>query len=471
MFTCRANFCSMASKFKAMKSKTKTNTNTNRAILTGGSVGKTLVKLTWPMVFGILGMITFNLVDTFFVGQLGTLELAALSFTFPVVMVISSLALGLGIGTTSVVSRAIGEQDEAKVRRLTTDSLILSCLIVGVIVVIGWMTIEPVFRSLGASSEILPLVKQYMRIWYPGMIFVVVPMVGNSAIRATGDTKTPSAIMLAAVTVNLIFDPLFIFGLGPFPRLELAGAALTTVCARATVFVLSMYILVKRERMLTFSLKPLDAVFRSWKQVLYIGLPSAGTRMIMPLVVGVITRIVSAYGAPAVAAYGVSARIEFFAFAVVYALASVMGPFVGQNLGAGELKRVRVGFRLSERFALLWGLGACLVLAVAARPVASVFNTNPQVIEGIVLYLHIVPLALGFQGVVTVSNSTLNVLNKPLHAAALILAQMVLVYIPLAHLGASFLGLAGVFGALAVVYTGGGISAHFLVKKVIDHTR
>jgi putative MATE family efflux protein len=441
--------------------------NTNRAILTEGAVGKTLVKLTWPMVFGILGMVTFNLVDTFFVGRLGTLELAALSFTFPVVMVISSLALGLGIGTTSVLSRAIGERDEAKVKRLTTDSLILSFLIVGLFVVIGWLTIEPVFRILGASPEILPLVKQYMRIWYPGMFFVVVPMVGNSAIRATGDTKTPSAIMLVAVTVNLIFDPLFIFGIGPFPRLELAGAALTTVCARATVFFLSMYILVKRERMLTFSLKPLDAVFRSWKQILYIGLPSAGTRMIVPLVVGVIIRIVSAYGPAAVAAYGVSARIEFFALAVVYALASVVGPFIGQNLGAGRLDRVSLGVKQSERFSLLWGFGAFLILAAAARPVASVFNDNPQVIEGIVLYLKIVPLALGLQGIVTISNSALNVLNKPLHAAGLILVQMVLVYIPLAYLGSTLFGLAGVFGALAFVYAAGGICAHLLVKRFV----
>ncbi len=441
--------------------------NTNRAILIEGPVGRTLVKLTWPMVIGILGMVAFNLVDTFWVGQLGTLELAALSFTFPVVMVISSLAMGLGIGTTAVLSRAIGEGDEAKVKRLTTDSLILSFLIVGVFLVVGRMTIEPVFRLLGATPEIMPLVKQYMQIWYPGTIFVVVPMVGNSAIRATGDTKTPSAIMLVAVTVNLILDPLFIFGIGPFPRLELAGAALTTVCARATVFVFSMYILAKRERMLTFSLKPLAAVFRSWKQVLYIGLPAAGTRMIVPLVVGVITRIVSSYGPAAVAAFGVSARIEFFALSVVYALASVIGPFVGQNWGAGRLDRVHLGVKQSEKFSLFWGLGACLLLAAIAHPIASVFNDDPQVIAGIVLYLRIVPIALGLQGIVTISNSTLNVLHKPLHAAVLILGQMVLVYIPLAYLGSSLFGLAGVFGALAFVYAGGGVWAHFLVKRVI----
>jgi Na+-driven multidrug efflux pump len=227
-----------------------------------------------------------------------------------------------------------------------------------------------------------------------------------------------------------------------------------------------MYILIKREQMLTLSLKPLNEVMRSWKQILYIGLPAAGTRMIVPLVVGVITRIVSAYGPPAVAAFGVSARIEFFALSVVYALASVMGPFVGQNWGAGKLERVRLGIQQSEKFSLLWGLGAFILLAATAHPIASMFNDDPQVVAGIALYLRIVPLALGLQGIVTISNSTLNVLNKPLHAAALILGQMVLVYIPLAYLGSSLLGLGGIFGALALVYAGGGVVAHLLVKRI-----
>ena len=259
--------------------------NTRKAVLTQGSVGRTLVDLTWPMVFGILGMVTFNLVDTFFVGKLGIRELAALSFTFPVIMVVSSLALGLGIGTTSLVSRAIGEGDERKVKRLTTDSLILSTLIVIVFVVVGQMTIEPLFRSLGAAPDIVPLIQQYMRIWLWGMIFVVVPMVGNSAIRATGDTRTPSAIMLVAVTINLVLDPLLIFGWGPFPRMELAGAALTTVFARATVFCVSLYILIRRDRMLTARLFPFREIMSSWKRLLYIGLPAAGTRMVVPLAV------------------------------------------------------------------------------------------------------------------------------------------------------------------------------------------
>ena len=216
-----------------------------------GPVGKTLIRLTLPMMIGIVGMVAFNLVDTFFVGRLGTLELAAMSFTFPVVLVVSSLARGLGVGTSAVISRIIGEGDQQKVRRITTDALLLSLIIVIAFVIAGLFTIEPLFRLLGADDSILPLIKQYMSIWYLGMPFVVIPMVGNNAIRATGDTKTPSLIMVGAILVNLVLDPLFIFGPGPFPRWELAGAAFATATARAAAMVISLLVLGRREKMIT----------------------------------------------------------------------------------------------------------------------------------------------------------------------------------------------------------------------------
>ena len=132
----------------------------NKARLVEGPVGKTLIKLTIPMIFGMVGMVIFNLADTFFVGQLGTNQLAALSFTFPVVLVIHSLALGLGIGASAVISRAIGEGSHDKVQRLTTDSLILSILFVGFFVLVGSLTINPLFRLLGAPDNILPMIKE-----------------------------------------------------------------------------------------------------------------------------------------------------------------------------------------------------------------------------------------------------------------------------------------------------------------------
>ena len=442
-------------------------TSKKKPQLINGPVAKILLNLTIPMIFGMVGMVAFNLVDTFFVGQLGTQELAALSFTFPIIMVIGSLAMGIGTGASAVISKAIGRGDRQKVKRFTTDSLILSLLLVAFFVAFGMLTIGPLFRLLGAEPEIIPLIREYMIIWYPGVLFLIIPMVGNNAIRATGDTKTPSAIMLVAVVVNIVLDPLLIFGLGPFPRLGLTGAAIATVVSRAITFVVAIWVLHYRDRMLTLELHPLKAVIDSWKSILYIGLPVAGTRLLTPVAMGVIYALVASYGHEAVAAFGVGIRIEFFAMTVIFALSTVIGPFVGQNWGARRLDRVNLGVKYSNIFSLAWGVAMFTVLVLAARPIASLFNDDPQVISIIMLYLWIVPTGYALFGVFQISTMTLNVLNKPIPAAILMVIQMFGLYIPLAFAGSYLFGLAGIFAAIVIAYSLSGIAAYFVYKRIL----
>lgn len=443
--------------------------NNRKARLIEGPVGKMLFNMTVPMVFGIAAIIMFNLIDTFFIAQLGINELAAISFTFPVVLVVGSLALGLGQGAAAVISQAIGKGDYDRVQRLTTDSLILSLILVGIFIIVGILTIDPLFSLLGATPEIIVLIRQYMMIWYLGMLFVVVPMVGNSAIRATGDTKTPSIIMIIAALVNFVLDPLLIFGLGPFPRLGLAGAAIATVTARATTLVISIWVLYYRDKMITLKIPALKEVVESWKSILYIALPSAGSRIIIPIGMGVITRIVSAYGAEAVAAFGVASRIELVAIMVFMALGAVIAPFVGQNWAAGRLDRVYLGRKYTNIFSMAWGAAMLVLLAIIARPVATVFSTSPIVINTVILYLTIVPVGIGYQGVFLLSTTSLNVLNRPLHAAALSVMQMFVLYIPLAYLGSYLFGLAGVFSAVPITYFIAGISSHKVLGIILSN--
>ena len=435
--------------------------------LIDGPIGKILVKMTIPMVLGIISIVAFNLVDAFFVAKLGTDALAALSFTFPVVLFIGSIALGLGIGASAVISRAIGEGNTHKVQRLTTDSLILAILLVAIFVVIGLFTITPVFRSLGADENTIGLIRQYMKIWYLGMIFLVIPMVGNNAIRAAGDTLIPGIIMITGALINTVLDPILIFGLGPFPRMEIAGAALATLIARACTMVIALFVLIKREKMLTFGLDSLKSVFYSWKQILYVGLPNAATRIIIPVGLGILTRIVSAYGTCAVAAVGVAYRIDFFAIAVVAALSSVINPFIGQNWGAGKYHRVVKGLSYSKRFSFFWGIAVFIVLAWLARPIASLFNKNPIVINIIVLYLRIVPLGYCMLGILLISVAALNVLHKPFHASLLMITQMFVLCVPLALLGSWLAGLMGIFAAIAAADLIAGFAANSVLGKIM----
>ena len=426
--------------------------NKNRKMITSDREGLVLARLTAPMTLGILGMIAFNLVDTYYVGQLGTLELAALSFTFPVVLIISSIAHGLGVGMTAAVSRATGEQNREKQVKLISGGMLLSFLVVVFFVLIGQLTIKPVFTLLGADPQTLEVIREYMSIWYWGVIFVVIPMTGNSAIRGMGDTKTPSQVMLTAALLNMILDPLLIFGIGPFPELGVAGAALATVFSRGVTFFVASYILIYREKVISLGHLKGQTLLESWKEILYVGIPSILTRIIVPLASGIITGLIAVHGREAVAGFGIATRLDMFALILIQSMVSIIPVFVGQNWGAGLTGRVIRGLKKADIFSLLYGAGMYLLLQLIAKPVILLINKDPEVLKVALLYMRIVPLAYGLQGVMLTAVTALNVLKRPLHAAILTLIQMFGLYIPFALLGSRLYGIPGIFGALAFSY-------------------
>ena len=435
--------------------------------LTVGSVPRKLVQLTLPMMLGIISMVAFNLVDTYFVGKLGKQELAALSFTFPVIMVIFSIIQGLGIGATALISKSIGKNNREKAARETTDSVFLTLILTGIFVVVGLFTITPTMRLLGADGETAAMAGKYMRIWYFALFFVSVPFVGNSAIRSTGDAQTPTYIMLFAVIVNAILDPVLIFGYWGFPALGLEGAAIATAISRGLTMILSFYILIRREKLITFKIPTWEVLSGCWRSILFVALPSGLARLVVPLATGVITALLASYGEFAVAAFGVGSRIEFLAGSLVFALSASIGPFVGQNLGAGKLDRVVAGVRFSNRFSFLWGLFAWGVLAVLAEPIARIFNSNEEVIGTVKLFLWIVPAGFGLQGILSVINSHLNTINKPLQASLIIVVQMLVLGLPAMYLGKVLGDVAGIFIGLACTYILGGVISIIMNRRIM----
>ena len=420
------------------------------------------------MVVGVLSMVAFNLVDTYFIGKLGKNELAALSFTFPVIMVIFSLVQGIGIGATALISQSFGKNDLDKAARETTDSLFLAIMLVLMFVGIGLFTIDPVFTALGATPQILPLVREYMEIWYFTILFVIVPFVGNSAIRATGDTQTPSYIMLFAVLINAVLDPLLIFGWGPIPSLGLKGAALATAISRGFTMIVSLYILRYRERLITFDIPSRQVLFGCWQAILYIGLPTGISRMITPIAVGGVTALMATYGADAVAAFGVGSRVEILGMSVFFALSAAIAPFIGQNVGQKQWSRIQQAVNYSSIFSLVWGALVAVGLWLLSEPVAALFTDNDQVASTVALYLTIIPVSFGFQGIYLIGSAGLNTMGKPLPAFIISIAQMFVFYLPLAYVGSYLDEISGVFLGIAVSYLPGAIVVWWVLHRFIN---
>jgi putative MATE family efflux protein len=436
-------------------------------ILTKGSVAHHLVRLMMPMMLGMFSLAIFQITDTFFIGKLGKNELAAISFTFPIIMVVNGIALGLGTGVSSVISRTVGAGNINQVRRLTVDALLLGILIVSVVLVVGELTISPLFRFLGAADSILPLIENYMSIWYIGVVFVVIPMIGSNIIRATGDTATPGLIMTASAILNMLLDPLFIFGLGPFPQMGIAGGAVATVIARALNMVFSLHIIIFREKLITFERIQFREVFTSWQNILVVGIPASLSNFIVPVTAGIITRMIAGFGISAVAGFGVGNRLQMLLMLVIKALASIMIPFTGQNWGAGLKNRVRTALKTSYVIATLWSMILLVLIFIIGKPIVALFNKDSVVIETAVLYLRIVVLSYSFRGMLYISSSSLNALNKPIFSISFSLINSVGLYIPLSLIWVSLWGLRGIFIASFAANTIAGILAAIITLRQI----
>lgn len=427
-----------------------------RAELLTGPIGPSIARLAIPMALGIVFIIAIDLCDTYFVGLLGTAELAAMSFTFPVISLAVSTVMGISIGATSALSREIGAGDEQAVRRLATHAMLLAVLIVLLVSGVGLLTQDYVFTALGATPELLPLLDAFMTIWYLGAVFLVVPMIGMGAIRATGDGSTPMYIMMAAAIVNVILAPLMIFGWGPVEGMGLRGAAIATVIARSITLVLSLVVL-RRKDLLDLHVPSFAELMRSWTRILSVGLPAAVTNALAPVATAVMTWLVARHGTEAVAAYGVGSRLEGLLLIVPMALGAALTPFIGQNWGAHQEDRVARGIVVSRNFAVAWGLGAWAVLALGGHGLADVFTDDPRVAEIVHTYLWIVPISYAANGLVSVASAAFNAVDKAVRSTMLSALRSLGLAIPLAALGSAVFGLPGVFMGItaAAVLTAG----------------
>jgi putative MATE family efflux protein len=415
-----------------------------------GNVGSALLRMSASMMIGFIAGAAFNITDTFYVSRLGTNELAAMGYTFPIVMVIFSIVFGIGIGTSSVLSRAIGQGNNERIRQMTVHALLLGVVIVGVFVTIGYLTLEPVLAMLGANEVTLPLAKDYMSIWLAGMVCVIIPIIGNNCIRATGDTLTPSIIMVVDLGLNIVLDPIFIFGFGPVPAMGIKGAAIATVISRAFAVPFSLSILGMRNKMLTFHAFKLRDIISSWGQILYIGLPVGATNLLTPLTAGIITRLISGFGVHNVAALSAGTRIEHFTVIPLIALGASMVPFIGQNWGAKAYHRVRQAQKISYIACISWGAFCVILLVGLCRFIAPIFTRDPDVFHALMIYLCIMPVAFGFRGICMAANGSMNAINHPLHSSAMTVIRLVIFQWPLAFTGAKLFGYKGILVGIVI---------------------
>lgn len=421
--------------------------------------------MSMPMVWGLLATMSFNAVDTYFVSLLGDDALAAMGFTFPVVMIVTSLAIGLGAGVSSVVARSLGAGDSGQAKQLAGDALVLALLLSLVVTLLGLLSMEPLFLLLGAPKALLPQLSEYMTVWYYNSAFVLIFMVMSTLLRATGNTKVAGNLMLISALLNALLDPLLIFGWGPVPALGIAGAAWATLITRGALLFVCCFWVFGSMGLVSKPNTRWHNLWASWRQTLHIGLPAMGTNMIIPFASAVTVALVAAHGPDAVAGFGVAMRIEPIALIVFYALSSVTGPFFGQNNNPSYYHRQHDAMSVLWKFCVALGLALAVLLALVGELVVGWFSDKQSVQVVALAYLYTVPVSYGLYGLVMSVNASFNGLGKPMPAMVISVMRVLALYLPLALVMQHFFELQGLFIATAMINVIMGVWAYLWLKR------
>ncbi|MCG7532481.1 MATE family efflux transporter [Psychrobium sp. MM17-31] len=420
-----------------------------------------------PTGLGILSILLFNITDTFFISLLGTDALTAISFTFPLTFIISSIIIGFGSGLSAALARLIGKGETDNLKSFVISALLLGLVTIAVLTTLGFWGSDPLFRLLGAEEKLLPLIHDYLNVWLIAIVFLVVPMMGNSALRATGNAKYPSYIMMGAGIVNVVLDPILIFGFGPIAPMGIQGAAVATLIAWAMSLVASL-IMLHRSELIGWVNLTISGVLKTWRTVLRVGQAAAISQMINPLFNAIVMSMLASIDSKAVAAYGVGIRIESVMLIGVIALASSLMPFLAQNMGAGQVERAKSALLGSAKFSIISQFVLYVIIALLARPLAGLFSDDEAVIDYVVVFLYLVPFAYGALGMVIVVANALNAYNRPGASLLVNVARLFLLMLPMVWLGKELLGTNGVFAAIAIGNILMGGACYILATRITE---
>lgn len=383
------------------------------------------------MVVGIAANMSFNVIDTYFVAQIGVDALSAISFSFPVVIVLLNLSIGLGIGVSSVLSRLLGKEESSdEVSSLAGLAFVWGSVLAAVLVGLGIATIGPLFEFLGASARHMPYITDYMKWAYAAMGLRMVSIIISGVFRAYGKTSIPSLVMTTTSVLNLILDPLLIFGYGPIAALGIEGAGIATFLANFAAFLLEAFLAWRVFRLLDFGISPTAATKKRFADILTIGLPASCANALNPLSIGLGNYLLSLQSAQEVAGFGVASKIQIFSMIPTFALSAALAPIFGQNLGGGHGGRVRKALWYSLFFSLLWGAVQGLGLSLFASAIVAPFTDDAAASSWAIHYLKVVSWSLFGYSFVVVISALFNASGRPWMTFSCISLRTFILFLP-----------------------------------------
>lgn len=358
---------------------------------TEGSIPKHLMAFAVPMLLGNVFQALYSTVDSFWVGRyVGANALAAVSVSFPITFILISLVMGITMATTVLVSQYYGARDEDTVKRVVNNSIAMLGIGAVAVTILGLALQDQVLRWINTPAELMPLASGYLRIILAGLIFTFGYNVFGAILRGLGDSRTPLLFLVYATVTNIILDPLMIIGVGPFPRMGVAGAAWATIISQALSTVLAIAHLNKHNHLIRVDWRQFKFDRRLIALTIKIGLPAGIQQTLVSLGATVVMSIINTFGATAVAAFGAGSRLDQFANMPAMSIGLAVSALVGQNLGAGKDERVKEIVKWGSLTA--GGMALCVALIAYFVPTILIvlFTSDPAVIAAGAQYLRII---------------------------------------------------------------------------------
>ena len=422
---------------------------------TTAPIGRAVIMLAVPMVIEMAMESIFAVADVFWVAHLGADAVATVGLTESMMTMIYTVAMGLSIGAMALVSRRIGQQDPDGASRAAAQSILLGIVVAALIAVVAAPNAPALLRLMGASPEVVQSGSGFTSVMLGGNVTVVLLFLINAVFRGAGDAAIAMRVLFLGNLLNIVLGPCFIFGLGPFPELGVAGAAVATNIGRGTAVIYQIVVLVRGNGRVRLTREHLRFDFSLMRSVLR--LSGSGTFQILigtASYVGLV-RILSVFGSDALAGYTIGFRVIIFALLPAFGLSNAAATMVGQNLGAGRPDRAERAVWTAALYNMIFLGSVGLVFFLAAGPIAGLFTTDPAVLLFAVSCLRIVSLGFLFYAVGMVLTQSFNGAGDTWTPTLINLGMFWLWEIPLAwwlavHAG---FGPSGVFIAMTVAYS------------------
>ena len=406
-------------------------------------IPKLLTEMSIPAIIGMVVTAIYNIVDTIFVGRIGTEAIGAVTIAFPLFMIISAIGLAFGIGSASYISRLLGEEKKDMANKVSTTSILTTFIIAAVFAALGLYFLEPLLKLFGTTEAIMPYAVNYTAIIIAGSIFNMSNMNMNNMVRAEGSAKMSMIAMTTGALLNIILDPILIFGF----EMGIAGASSATIFSQAvsTVMLISFY---KSDRsVLNFKLREFSPSLKIYTEIMKIGVPTLLRQLLNSVAMTLLNNMAAVYGSAAVASVGIINRVFSFGFFVTAGFTQGFQPVAGFNFGARQIQRLKDSIKITIKRTTIFGLVLFVLFFFFNREVISFFSKDPEVIKIASTGLKYYALVLPLMGASITINTLFQALGHSVPATILSISRQGLFFIPGILLYPDFFELNGIFMA------------------------